>query len=415
VDLDKLSDAADRVVTGGLSAYDFSTDIGAIPGAGDGLYTATVQAIGNGGPLVVDGEVSDISPELDRLPPYLVSARAVNGDLTAVNDTSNTSVTKLFVEFSEKLKSVDTSGTSFKVIDPVATETDGSPVSYSADSASLYDTDTDGKTVLLVIANAALARANGLRVSLDAAGAVKDMTQNQSNTSPTSGNGAPASITWWDHTPPGDVTIGAAPTIGDGLLDRAVKLTWTDPTDADYASVEISWSGRSRIVAVNEPDTAKTEGGKTIRYATIGGEAEGYLTAGTPYTFTFKTIDTAGNKQNQTPFVSIGATPIRTSGIAVEVDFSSIPGDAAVTAKDNAALSWTKDEYLNVSVPDSGTVIAWYVDGVTNTPLGTSRSAQFDAQDFSLGSHAVSVMVKETMPDGSEKTVSKTVNFSVGR
>ncbi|MDR1231815.1 MAG: InlB B-repeat-containing protein [Spirochaetaceae bacterium] len=85
-----------------------------------------------------------------------------------------------------------------------------------------------------------------------------------------------ANWTWIDVEPPAEVT-GLAATPGNAQ----VVLAWTDPADADLASLEITW----------------TPGGETPQ--TVAKGAQTYTVPvdhDTLYTFTVKTIDTAENK-----------------------------------------------------------------------------------------------------------------------
>jgi predicted phage tail protein len=81
-----------------------------------------------------------------------------------------------------------------------------------------------------------------------------------------------------DTTPPANVS-GLDKTVGNGQT----VLTWTDPADADFDHVEITW----------EP------GGSSPQTVPKGTESyTASLTNGSEYTFTVKTVDTAGNKSN---------------------------------------------------------------------------------------------------------------------
>jgi hypothetical protein len=83
-----------------------------------------------------------------------------------------------------------------------------------------------------------------------------------------------------DITPPAEVAWLTATVSG-----KRVRLSWTDPTDADFDHVEISYSANSGTIRTL-PLVAKTKQQETI----------GPLSYGTIYAFTVKTVDTSGNK-----------------------------------------------------------------------------------------------------------------------
>jgi hypothetical protein len=90
-----------------------------------------------------------------------------------------------------------------------------------------------------------------------------------------------------DTTPPAE--IGNLKSLAESTI---VALTWTDPPDVDFVSVEISWSpGGSGTLSIE----------KGALQASITG-----LSDGTAYTCTLKTVDAAGNKSAGS---SVIATP----------------------------------------------------------------------------------------------------------
>jgi hypothetical protein len=83
-----------------------------------------------------------------------------------------------------------------------------------------------------------------------------------------------------NNTPPAEVTnLIAAPGAGK------IRLTWTDPADADFKQVEISYSANSGSIRTLPP-VAKAKQQETISS----------LSYGTLYGFTVKTVDSSGNK-----------------------------------------------------------------------------------------------------------------------
>ena len=93
-----------------------------------------------------------------------------------------------------------------------------------------------------------------------------------------------------DMAAPADVTNLTATL----LANASVELTWDDPTDSDFSSVQISWSGTA-------DQTSPVSVNAEIETTTLTG-----LTAGTSYTFTVSTLDETGN---QTTGETIRATP----------------------------------------------------------------------------------------------------------
>jgi predicted phage tail protein len=85
-----------------------------------------------------------------------------------------------------------------------------------------------------------------------------------------------------DTSPPAKVS-GLSGTAGNGT----VTLTWTDPPDADLASIEITWTPSGTTPRTVAKSTAANRANTTP----ITG-----LANGTAYTFTVKAVDTAGNK-----------------------------------------------------------------------------------------------------------------------
>lgn len=119
----------------------------------------------------------------------------------------------------------------------------------------------------------------------------------------------PVSVDPDDVTPPAEVSelSGEA---GNGK----VTLRWTDPTDADFAKVSITYSPGG---------TTAIEIGKGRQEAVIAG-----LKNGSEYVFTLKTADVAGNMS--TGIVSDGFTPEATavtppSGTSVNYTINGVP------------------------------------------------------------------------------------------
>jgi hypothetical protein len=147
-----------------------------------------------------------------------------------------------------------------------------------------------------------------------------------------------------DTTPPGPVT-GLIVTPGNAM----VKLTWTDPTDADLAGVRITFSPTA--AGVTQPIWVQ----KTERQPVF---IEG-LENDIPYTFTVKAEDAAGNPSDGVS--SEAVTPLSTLDIKP-------PGEVVVPSvqftANSVILTWTDPDdadFASVEItwtppdgPDSG-------------------------------------------------------------
>jgi len=102
-----------------------------------------------------------------------------------------------------------------------------------------------------------------------------------------------------DTTPPAEVSALAA-----SAGNAQAVLTWTEPDDADFAGVEITASP----TVTGSPFTVAK--GTTTKIVTG-------LTNGTAYTFTVKSVDTAGNKSAG---ATASVTPTTETGITVNAD-----------------------------------------------------------------------------------------------
>jgi surface protein len=129
-------------------------------------------------------------------------------------------------------------------------------------------------------------------------------------------NGDDGSDDGGDTTPPGEVT-GLYTTPGDGQM----ALNWTDPTDTDFASVEITWEpGGSDPQAV--PAGTQT-------YTATG------LTNGTDYTFTVRTVDESGNRSAGS---TVSGTPQATATDTVPP--AEVTGLSATRGAEEITLTW---------------------------------------------------------------------------
>jgi hypothetical protein len=110
-----------------------------------------------------------------------------------------------------------------------------------------------------------------------------------------------------DTTPPAEVTDLAA-----AAKKSSVVLSWTEPGDADFAKVEISWT----------PGTAAPV--ETLK-GTSTHEVTG-LSSDTAYVFTMKTVDAAGNKSAG---VTAAATTLPALGLVGEWLFGGNADDTS--------------------------------------------------------------------------------------
>jgi hypothetical protein len=145
--------------------------------------------------------------------------------------------------------------------------------------------------------------------------------------------------------PPAEVTnlTGVA---GNGEL----TLNWTDPADADFDHIEITWIGGAG---------GSVEVVKAAQRETITG-----LVNNTAYTFTVKTVDDSGNK-NKSPGQTIDLTP--TGDALVWTPFSF---DAPDDARTLYSVVWDGSRYVGMAFENTetpNTKAAYSNDGETWT------------------------------------------------
>ena len=171
-----------------------------------------------------------------------------------------------------------------------------------------------------------------------------------------------------DLTPPANVS-GLAAAGGYGQ----VILTWTDPTDTDLDSVEITW----------------TPGGtapQTVAKGTGTYTATG-LTGGTAYTFTVKTKDTEGNLSKGT-----GINATLTGKAQVNVSFGGKAEDQTINLSGVEDLSQEDGDELTVTVNGSFTAYRWFLDGEALAGK-TGSSLALKAADLAVKRHELTVFV----------------------
>jgi hypothetical protein len=199
-----------------------------------------------------------------------------------------------------------------------------------------------------------------------------------------------------DTTPPAQVS-GLTATPGNGQ----VTLTWTDPTDTDLASIEITW----------------TPGGTTPQTVAKGTQSKTItgLTNGTPYTFTVKAKDNAGNLSTGEPTTATpnsSATPNTPSDTPAPDPVSGLtatPGNGQVT------LTWTNPTdtdraFIQITWTSSGTTpqTADYdketqsktITGLTNgTEYTFTVKAKDNAGNLSTGQTTTAKPTSSTTPN----------------
>ncbi|MDH5718508.1 MAG: DUF1566 domain-containing protein, partial [Spirochaetia bacterium] len=154
----------------------------------------------------------------------------------------------------------------------------------------------------------------------------------------------PFTVTVPDTTPPVSVS-SLSGSVGDGTI----TLNWSDPFDADFNHVEITW----------------LPSGATIQTVSPGIETyiASSLTHGTSYTFTVNSVDNTGNTSGttltETAFTDAGS--VADDKAALEITYAST--DSALAVYQNLGLA---------TLGPSGTIITW---AATYTSGGADASA----------------------------------------
>jgi uncharacterized repeat protein (TIGR02543 family) len=146
-----------------------------------------------------------------------------------------------------------------------------------------------------------------------------------------------------DTTPPANVTRLSA------IAGNAqVTLNWTNPADADFAKVEITWTpaGGNQPVTVDQPAAT----------ATVTG-----LTNGAAYTFTVKSVDSSGN---QSAGATASARPSATQAASYTVTFNSNGG--STVAAQTVTSGGKATEPTNVT-KTGYTLKGWYKEETFTT------------------------------------------------
>jgi formylglycine-generating enzyme required for sulfatase activity len=147
-----------------------------------------------------------------------------------------------------------------------------------------------------------------------------------------------------DTTAPADVT-GLTATAGNAQ----VALEWTEPSDTDYAKVEISGTGFTTVEVTKGTAVTTIEG----------------LTNGTIYTFMVKSVDTTGNKSAG---VTTTATPVAPDTTAP----ANVTGLTATAGNAQVVLGWTEPsdtDFAKVEISGTGFTTVEVTKGTATTTL----------------------------------------------
>ncbi len=135
---------------------------------------------------------------------------------------------------------------------------------------------------------------------------------------------------------PSDTTPPAAPTnLSATPGDAQVALAWTDPADADFTEIVITWSSGDVEVATGAEAVTIDD-----------------LTNGTEYTFSLEAMDASGNRSSTVTISATPETPDADAPAAVSA-VTSTAGDTVVT------LDWTDPSDSDLANIE----ITWSPDG----------------------------------------------------
>ena len=192
-----------------------------------------------------------------------------------------------------------------------------------------------------------------------------------------------------DITAPGSVTVTST------VTDHTIKLSWTEPSDSDYAGVNISPADGSQTYDGSVLESVEyVKGQKTITYSKVK--------ASTEYVFTFATKDKYGNIQGD----SNNADSAQTVTVTTAADVSA-PDNISDVYIDVSADS------VNVAWKCSDTEDARYINIVEGENLLAQVAASSVSADIMLadGEHSLSLYVSDY---DSNKSEVLSANIAVG-
>lgn len=162
-----------------------------------------------------------------------------------------------------------------------------------------------------------------------------------------------------DTVPPAEVTD-----LNGISGDRQVVLNWTDPTDEDFELVEITYAEGENALRVRK-------GEQTVIIFN--------LINGTPYVFTFRTVDVNGNRSEGTttiPYIPLAPDPDDNTPPAEVTNLRATPGNAQIV------LNWTEPadgdfNKVEITVLPQGTVTEVGKGGQTAVITGLTNGTEY--------------------------------------
>ena len=186
-----------------------------------------------------------------------------------------------------------------------------------------------------------------------------------------------------DTSPPAEITLSVS-----ASTDSSVDITWTDPSDADFSHVLITWEPTGG----NETQPLRVE--KGVGSATITG-----LSHDTNYMFTAVSVDTTGNK-------SPGGTPAPATAMDATAPADVTDINVAVRANGGAELTWTDPADADFS----HVLITWEPAGGNETqPLNVAKGVQAAAiTGLTDGEYMFAITSVDTVGNAAESAASAT-------
>jgi len=183
-----------------------------------------------------------------------------------------------------------------------------------------------------------------------------------------------------------DTTPPSAPsnvTVADPAIGGQLNLSWTNPTDADFASVKIYRS-----------TTQGSLGSAVYTGITTTSKSDTGLTDGTSYYYTVRSVDTAGNESANTNQVSGTPTTAGSSTQApgsTDEPVNTIPGssvtDTSSSDQQSGATQTNNNSYTYFAVHPNGTLATspntrsvYLLDHGQKHPIATA--AIFEARGY---------------------------------
>jgi hypothetical protein len=172
-----------------------------------------------------------------------------------------------------------------------------------------------------------------------------------------------------------------------------VRLNWVNPSDADFAYVEITWTpdgSTPRKVYLGEPRTYLADD----------------LTNGTPYSFTVKTVDLSGNKSTgatatATPDSSITDDHIAPTLVSAIVQ-NAAPNRLVLTFSEEVAASnvdgWTLQGATISGTPAGLGTATWTVPLSAPVSGGAALTISYNASVGNTRDHAGNPLANFTSP-----------------